>query len=84
MTTKWRLLQGKLTADLTNYVSELFRKRLQNHPINQKRAAAGKNVANVVLLRGCGMRLKLPSFQERHALRSCIVAPTKILGGVLL
>ena len=74
-------LQGALTSALINYVSRMFRGLLKDHPVNKARVAAGKNIANVILLRGCGMRLRLPSFQERHALRSCIVAPTKILGG---
>jgi 2,3-bisphosphoglycerate-independent phosphoglycerate mutase len=77
-------MQGVLTAGLIDYVSAMFRERLKDHPVNQQRAAAGKNIANVILLRGCGMRLRLPSFQERHGLRSCIVAPTKILGGVIV
>jgi len=29
---------------------------MQHHPLNQERAKAGKAVANVVLLRGCGSR----------------------------
>jgi hypothetical protein len=41
-----------------------------------------KAPANVVLLRGCGVRLKVPSFQEKHGMSACIVAPTKVLGGL--
>jgi Metalloenzyme superfamily len=41
----------------------------------------GKNPANVVLLRGGGVRMALPTFQAKHSLRACIVAPTKVLGG---
>lgn len=77
-------LQGALTAALIDNVSDIIRSRLKDHPVNQRRAAAGKNIANVILLRGCGMRLRLPSFEQRHGLRSCIVAPTKILGGKAL
>jgi 2,3-bisphosphoglycerate-independent phosphoglycerate mutase len=74
-------LQAKLTADLVNYVSNCFQEVLKDHPINAARAAEGKAVANVVLLRGCGVRMKLPSFQEKHGMKACIVAPTKVLGG---
>jgi 2,3-bisphosphoglycerate-independent phosphoglycerate mutase len=52
-----------------------------SHPINAARAAEGLAVANVVLLRGCGSRIRVPSFQEKHGLRPCLVAPTKIIAG---
>jgi 2,3-bisphosphoglycerate-independent phosphoglycerate mutase len=74
-------LQASLTAKIVNAVSSVLREKLKDHPINVQRSADGKHVANVVLLRGCGMRLHLPSFYEKHGLKACIVAPTKILGG---
>eukprot|EP00983_Pelagomonas_calceolata_P038060 1136662-Pelagomonas_calceolata.AAC.2 len=41
----------------------------------------GLNEANVVLLRGCGCRIKVPGFQAMHGLRGVLVAPTKIIAG---
>lgn len=41
----------------------------------------GLNEANVVLLRGCGCRIKVPQFKEQHGLTGVLVAPTKIIAG---
>lgn len=59
-----------------------MRRVLDNHPINAARREAGLNPANVVLLRGCGCRIKVAPFSERHGLRACLVAPTKIIAGM--
>jgi hypothetical protein len=48
---------------------------------SQERAAAGVNVANVVLLRGCGSRIRVPGFYAVHGMKPCLVAPTKIIAG---
>lgn len=66
---------------MVNYISDRLKMSLAGHPVNEERLRQGKRPASVVLLRGAGMRLKLPSFEERHGLRACIVSPTKILGG---
>jgi len=42
---------------IVNELSKEIHLRLRDHPINIERAAAGKAVANVVLLRGCGVRI---------------------------
>ncbi|CAI5980152.1 unnamed protein product [Closterium sp. NIES-65] len=74
--------EADLTARVVNALSDAIRAELKNHPINAQRAAQGKNVANVVLLRGCGIRIEVPSFKERHGMRACMVAPTKIIAGL--
>ncbi|GLI58706.1 hypothetical protein VaNZ11_000457 [Volvox africanus] len=74
--------EAKFTCGLVNALSEAFRVVLESHPINQHRAAEGLTVANVVLLRGCGSRIRVPSFQEQHGMRPCLVAPTKIIAGL--
>lgn len=56
-------------------------KVLVEHPINAERRERGVSVANVVLLRGCGSLSDLPKFEELHGLKSCVVAPTKIIAG---
>lgn len=56
-------------------------KILVGHPINAERRERGVSEANVVLLRGCGSLSDLPTFQELHGLKSCVVAPTKIIAG---
>ncbi|GBG89230.1 hypothetical protein CBR_g48938 [Chara braunii] len=73
---------AKRTAEIVNEVSNEIRKRLRGHWINAQREREGKNPANVVLLRGCGIRIKVPSFASKNAMRACMVAPTKIIAGL--
>lgn len=77
----FRAVQAHYTARLVNALSGALREALRSHPINIERADSGKRTADIVLLRGCGMRQALPAFEQRHGLRACIVAPTKVLGG---
>lgn len=50
---------AKNTAAVVNELSKEITKILVSHPVNAKRAAEGKNIANVVLLRGCGIRIEV-------------------------
>ncbi|XP_054785463.1 uncharacterized protein LOC129291997 isoform X1 [Prosopis cineraria] len=70
------------TADVVNELSKEITKILVSHPVNAKRVAEGKNIANVVLLRGCGIRIEVPPFVNKHGLWPCMVAPTKIIAGL--
>lgn len=70
------------TAAVVNELSKEISKILVAHPINVKRTAEGKNIANVVLLRGCGIRIEVPAFSDKHGLSPCMVAPTKIIAGL--
>ena len=55
---------------------------LQGHPLNAERVAHGKPAANLVLLRGCGIRIAVQPFPQRWGLRACMVAPTRIIAGL--
>ncbi len=70
------------TARVVNAVSDRMREVLRAHPLNKQREREGKLAANVVLLRGCGSLLELPTFEEKHGVRACMVAPTKIIAGL--
>ncbi|KAJ0817923.1 putative phosphoglycerate mutase (2,3-diphosphoglycerate-independent) [Helianthus annuus] len=74
--------EAKHTANVVNELSKEISKILVAHPLNQKRATEGKNIANIVLLRGCGIRIEVPAFEKNHGLRPCMVAPTKIIAGL--
>ncbi|KAB5561072.1 hypothetical protein DKX38_006029 [Salix brachista] len=74
--------EARHTAAVVNELSREISRILVSHPLNAKRAAEGKNIANVVLLRGCGIRIEVPSFQDKHGLWPCMVAPTKIIAGL--
>ncbi|KAL8546155.1 hypothetical protein ACS0TY_006034 [Phlomoides rotata] len=74
--------EAKNTAAVVNELSKEISRILVAHPVNAKRAAEGKNIANIVLLRGCGIRIEVPPFENVHGLRPCMVAPTKIIAGL--
>ncbi|KAJ3681027.1 hypothetical protein LUZ60_015516 [Juncus effusus] len=74
--------EAKNTAALVNELSKEITKILASHPINAKRKEEVKNIANVVLLRGCGIRIEVASFEKKHGLVPCMVAPTKIIAGL--
>ncbi|KAG0476455.1 hypothetical protein HPP92_013296 [Vanilla planifolia] len=56
--------EAKHTAAVVNELSREISRILSPHPINVKRAAEGKNIANVVLLRGCGIRIEVILLQH--------------------
>jgi len=70
------------TAAAINAVSDRICAMLETHPLNAERASRGKAPANVVLLRGCAARAEAPTFLERHGLRGCVLAPTRIIAGL--
>ncbi|OIT00462.1 PREDICTED: uncharacterized protein LOC109228970 [Nicotiana attenuata] len=74
--------EAKHTAAVVNELSKEISRILLAHPLNAKRAAEGKNVANLVLLRGCGIRIEVAPFERIHGLWPCMVAPTKIIAGL--
>jgi 2,3-diphosphopglycerate-independent phosphoglycerate mutase len=74
--------EAKNTANIINELSKEMSKILIAHSLNAERAAQGKNIANIVLLRGCGIRIEVSSFERNHGLWPCMVAPTKIIAGL--
>lgn len=74
--------EAKNTAVIINELSQEISQILISHPLNAKRAEEGKNIANVVLLRGCGIRIEVDAFEKKHGLHPCMVAPTKIIAGL--
>ncbi|MBA0783684.1 hypothetical protein Gotri_001355 [Gossypium trilobum] len=74
--------EARHTAAVVNELSREISRILVSHPLNAKRLAEGKNIANIVLLRGCGIRIEVPPFQKKHDLWPCMVAPTKIIAGL--
>lgn len=74
--------EARNTAVVVNELSKEISRILISHPLNAKRSVEGKNIANVVLLRGCGIRIEVPPFVKQHGLRPCMVAPTKIIAGL--
>lgn len=56
--------EARHTAAVVNELSKEMSRILVSHPVNAKRIAEGKNMANVVLLRGCGIRIEVCCIQN--------------------
>lgn len=52
------------TANVVNELSDVIRSILRVHPLNAERQKEGKAIANLVLLRGCGIRIDVGSNQS--------------------
>jgi 2,3-diphosphopglycerate-independent phosphoglycerate mutase len=70
------------TANIVNALSTALCRALEEHPINKERVAQGKPPANVILLRGPGMRMNVQTFDQRHNSRAFMIAPTAIIAGL--
>lgn len=67
-----------------NY-KELFVKSakiLQNHPINLKRRAEGKNVANSIWLWSPGKKPQLSDFSEKFGLKGTVISAVDLIKGI--
>ncbi|KAL5185193.1 L-ascorbate peroxidase, cytosolic [Glycine soja] len=60
--------EARNIAAVVNELSKEITKNLVSHPVNAKCTAEGKNIANVVLLRGCGIRIEVLLLQHRYDL----------------
>ncbi|DAZ99203.1 TPA: hypothetical protein N0F65_008236 [Lagenidium giganteum] len=65
-----------------NEVSRVFHERLTAHPINVERVKNNQSPANIVLMRGPGERIRVPTFEEVHSLKPFMIAPTCIIAGL--
>lgn len=55
---------------------------LNNHPINVKRAAEGKNKANALWFWGAGTKPSLQQFQEKTGLNGAMISAVDLLKGI--
>ena len=55
---------------------------LNNHPLNVKRAAEGKNKANTLWYWGAGTKPSLRSFEEKTGLKGAMVSAVDLLKGI--
>ncbi len=69
------------TAALVNGFTALCRERLEEHPVNLERRAAGKPPANMVLLRGCGRTGEVTPITRQFDIRcACVAGDLTVLG----
>lgn len=55
---------------------------LNDHPLNQARAAAGKNKANSLWFWGAGTKPKVRNFQEKTGLKGAMISAVDLLKGI--
>lgn len=73
--------EAKITSEIVNELSKEFNKLLENHEINLKRIQNKKDPANIILFRGCGIRIEVDSFKQVHKMKGFMIAPTAIIKG---
>ena len=73
-------------AEPTARAAEAWTRRtmelLATHPVNERRAASGLPVLNVITLKWWGRRRGNPTFTERHGLRGSFLGDSKFLLGL--
>ncbi|MBQ8796775.1 MAG: cofactor-independent phosphoglycerate mutase [Oscillospiraceae bacterium] len=57
-------------------------KILNEHPVNQKRAAEGKNKANSLWFWGAGTKPSLPDFTEKNGVKGAMISAVDLLKGI--
>mmetsp|Transcript_36892 Transcript_36892/g.48484 ORF Transcript_36892/g.48484 Transcript_36892/m.48484 type:complete len:109 (+) Transcript_36892:587-913(+) len=71
-----------MTSALINALSDQIQTVLSSHPINLERKAAGLPHTNFITLRGAGVKIQEPTFEEKHGLKAFMIAPTAVIRGV--
>jgi len=87
--TAWRELairpmipEAKDTADLLNRLIEASQPFLEDHPVNRKRIAEGKQPANSLWPWAPGMKPKMKTLQERFGIRGAVIAAVDLIKGL--
>ncbi len=74
--------EAEFTAKVVNDFIEKSHRILDDHPFNIEREKKGLLKANVLLLRGAGKAVKIPSFEEKYGMKLAVVAGTTLIKGV--
>ncbi|OQR97196.1 2,3-bisphosphoglycerate-independent phosphoglycerate mutase [Thraustotheca clavata] len=70
------------SAECLNNASRSIHEALSKHPINIERVKNELPPANLILLRGPGERINVPTFEKKHEMRPFMIAPTCIIAGL--
>jgi len=74
--------EAKPTADLLNDLTRRSWPILKNHPVNQRRRAAGKDAANSIWLWSPGRRPKMWMFKERFNVTGAVISAVDLIRGI--
>lgn len=70
------------TAELANEFIKKSHRVLRSHRVNAERYAKGLRPANMLLLRGCGVATKIPSFEKRYGVTGSCMTTTGLIRGI--
>jgi 2,3-bisphosphoglycerate-independent phosphoglycerate mutase len=76
--------KGKDTADLLNRLIEASQPFLEDHPVNRKRRAEGKQAANSLWPWAPGKKPRMKTLQERFGIRGAVVAAVDLIKGLAI
>lgn len=74
--------EAAYSSQVLNEVSAMIHAKLSSHPINLERVRQQQPPANIVLLRGPGERINVPTFEAVHGMKPFMIAPTCIIAGL--
>jgi 2,3-bisphosphoglycerate-independent phosphoglycerate mutase len=74
--------EAKPTADLLNDLTRRSWPILKDHPVNQRRRAAGKDAANSIWLWSPGKRPKMWTFKERFNVTGAVISAVDLIRGI--
>jgi 2,3-bisphosphoglycerate-independent phosphoglycerate mutase len=77
-----KLPEAQPTADLLNDLTRRSWPILKNHPVNQRRRAAGKDPANSIWLWSPGKRPKMWTFQEHFGVTGAVISAVDLIRGI--
>jgi len=75
------LPKGAGSDEITHMMKRSY-ELLKDHPINQKRIAAGKNPGNSLWIWGQGKKPALPSFQEKYGITGAAISAVDLIKGI--
>jgi 2,3-bisphosphoglycerate-independent phosphoglycerate mutase len=70
------------TAAAANEFIKRSHEVLRGHRLNEERRDKGLKPANMLLLRGCGIAMEIPSFSSKYGLRGCCMSTTGLIKGI--
>ena len=86
---KWREIlpraakrEAELTAELLRQLVFRSREILEDHPVNVKRRAEGKNPANLIWPWSGGRKPQMPSFEKLHGKKGGIISAVDVILGL--
>jgi 2,3-bisphosphoglycerate-independent phosphoglycerate mutase len=89
--TPWRELPirpmtpgGKDTADLLNRLVEASQPFLEDHPVNRKRRAEGKQAANSLWPWAPGKKPHMKTMEERFGVRGAVISAVDLIKGLAI